>query len=361
MDISLAVLDSSPTPTYLFWQNIVLLHMTFSTHLRWCLILTAIIATGSMLLLEIQQHIVISDFLVRVLRLFLVISANWAIYRYFIQLRLKESGHWWHHLIGFFLGLLSTILFTLLFENLFPDSTRAEKIETDDILQFVLIFGIRSLALSLICFATAYSIITAYALQKTKLENEQLHRAHLDAKLGSLQQQISPHFLFNSLSTLKSMLDNPRPKEYIVKLSACYRYVLGIVGQHLTTLEQELEFAKAYLFVLNERFEDSLDVTIEVDPKDLSSRIPPLCLQLLIENAVKHNIASETHPLTVLIRSTGNSLVVKNNYQPKISHEERTGAGLNNIIERYELLRQPPVQIENTEGWFTVTLPLISK
>lgn len=187
-----------------------------------------------------------------------------------------------------------------------------------------------------------------------------LGQEHLRAQLISLQQQISPHFLFNSLSTLKTIATDQPTKNYVVQLASVYRYVLNFNQHYLTPLREEISFIRSYLYIMNERFEEALQVDLQISEDYMEMKVPPLSLQLLIENAIKHNMISPEQPLQItIITDATPALTVKNNFQPKKVAEEGTGIGLKNIMERYKLLSGKTVSIVQDKGEFSVTLPLL--
>lgn len=195
-------------------------------------------------------------------------------------------------------------------------------------------------------------------LTKTKNEN-------LETQLKLLKQEISPHFLFNSLNTLRCIATDNKTKSYITQLSNVYRYLLTnnkYKDEDLVLLKDELEFTNSYLYILKERFEDSLDIDINISQETLYMQIPPLALQVLIENATKHNVVSMDSPLSIYIYNEGEeTLVVKNNLQPKLSSEDSLGIGLDNIKKRYQLLSDKEIEIIKTDTDFTVKIPLIKR
>ncbi|MGY0034857.1 sensor histidine kinase [Pedobacter sp. NJ-S-72] len=154
---------------------------------------------------------------------------------------------------------------------------------------------------SIFTYIIIYNVQINIQLQKSKLENEMLKQAQLRAQLLSLQQQVSPHFLFNSLSTLKTIAKDQETKTYVLQLANVYRYLLNFNEHHLASVKDELAFMRSYLYILKERFEDALKISIHVPDEFLSYQIPTLSLQLLIENAVKHNIVSPEQPLHIRI------------------------------------------------------------
>lgn len=197
-------------------------------------------------------------------------------------------------------------------------------------------------------------------LQRSRLENEQLKQAQLRAQLLSLQRQVSPHFLFNSLSTLKTIAPDQGTKTYVIQLANVYRYLLSFNEHHLASVKDEIAFMKSYLYILQERFEQALEISIDVSDEFLSYNIPPLSLQLLIENAIKHNVVSPEQPLCIRIYTDQTpAIIIENGYQPKLSVEESTGKGLQNIKDRYHLLGGKEIRVLKNDNLFKVTLPLL--
>ncbi|MBE9586856.1 histidine kinase [Mucilaginibacter sp. JRF] len=218
-----------------------------------------------------------------------------------------------------------------------------------------------SFFLSMATYIVLNNLDTSEKLQQTKLENEQFKQAHLRAQLLSLQQQISPHFLFNSLSTLKTIATDDDTKNFVIQLSHVYRYLLNFNERQVSRLSEELAFIRSYLYILHQRFDTALQVSINVPERLMNCVIPPLSLQLLVENAIKHNAISPDQPLLLNVSINQNDeIVVENNYQPKKIPAESTGLGLQNINDRFRLMFNREIRIDHTSEKFTVTLPLIS-
>lgn len=199
------------------------------------------------------------------------------------------------------------------------------------------------------------------ALKNSVKKQEQLKRENVESQLEILKNQVKPHFLFNSLNTLASLIpeDSELAVDYVHNLAKVYRYVLEIKDKKLIPVAEELNCVKAYLFMLQIRFGENLIYKIKEKGLDHVDHIVPLSLQLLVENAVKHNVISSKKPLTILIEPKDNKLMVSNNLQPKIQVAKSTGTGLANIRSRYEILTNLSVQITKTANQFTVALPLI--
>ena len=193
-------------------------------------------------------------------------------------------------------------------------------------------------------------------------EAERLKKENLQTQLESLKQQVNPHFLFNSLSTLSSLVvEDPKQAErFIEELASVYRYLLQTNDQPLTTLEQELAFIRAYFHLLQMRFGSSVALDIAVDPRYTECLLPPLTLQLLVENAVKHNAALPHRPLRIRIYTDeALNLFVLNNLQKKVVTVPSNQTGLQNIATKYRLLKQADVVVRQTDTTFQVMIPLI--
>lgn len=199
--------------------------------------------------------------------------------------------------------------------------------------------------------------------KKALLDIERLKQENLAIQLTALRQQINPHFLFNALNVLKSGAQEPWVKNYVIKLSDIYRYILTHQNnRNLVGVSTELEFIEAYNFVLQERFGEALvietDLAYEVEDK----QIPILALQVLVENAVKHNIVSVKKPLRIQIYNDEDYITVRNNLQPRKRGWEQTeslGTGLLNLQDRYELLSQMGISVSEDANYFTVKIPMI--
>ncbi|GAB2476802.1 histidine kinase [Hymenobacter qilianensis] len=199
-------------------------------------------------------------------------------------------------------------------------------------------------------------------LQLEFLRAEQLQKESFQAQLEALKNQVNPHFLFNSLNVLGSLIykDQDQAVTFLHRLSGVYRSVLTHSDRLTVPLRAELELADAYIYLMKTRFGDTLDFQIDVPADKQVCEVPPAVLQLLIENAIKHNGATTNKPLRVRICVDQDQLVVENNRQPRLDAAPSTGLGLQNIINRYEHLTPKPVQIVPTDETFTVRLPLLS-
>ncbi|GAB3270745.1 hypothetical protein GCM10027347_41630 [Larkinella harenae] len=199
-------------------------------------------------------------------------------------------------------------------------------------------------------------------LEDLRVKGEQLKQEAVQSQFLALKNQVNPHFLFNSLSILSSLVETNTKLsvQYINRLSKVYRYILEQRNAERISLKSELEFVDSYLFLLNIRFADKLKVVIDMPESDKTRYgIAPLTLQLLIENAVKHNQMSSEKPLVVTIQKVDDYLVVRNGIQLRPQTEGSTGLGLQNIIGRYKLLTDKPVVVDRQADGFVVQIPLL--
>ena len=201
-----------------------------------------------------------------------------------------------------------------------------------------------------------------YSWREAAVNVEKLKREQLSSGYESLKNQVNPHFLFNSLNALTSLVhrDADMAERFIKKLSDVYRYVLDSQEKEVVDLKDELEFTEAYVFLQKIRHGDNLTVDINVTESCLMQQVPPLAVQMLIENAIKHNIVSQKRPLSIQVTDKEDSLVVTNDLQLRSGVENTTGLGLNNIKSRYEYLSNQSISIDKTEDKFIARIPLLS-
>lgn len=195
----------------------------------------------------------------------------------------------------------------------------------------------------MLIYLIQYALYSNRRTQEVSIQNQMLKTENLRAQFEMLRQQVNPHFLFNSLSTLRAMIHtgNDNSELFVMKLSEVYRQLLNKQEKELVTLKEELEFINDYSFMLFTRFENRLTIQIEVHDELMTRYLPTFSLQILLENSVKHNVISESKPLHIKIFNSGiDYLIVENNYQPKFSPEESSGFGLKNLIKRYELFNE---------------------
>ena len=213
-------------------------------------------------------------------------------------------------------------------------------------------------------YITAFILMLVYAfyfykeMQKSKVREANLQTENAKAKYSALKDQIDPHFLFNNLNVLYSLIDEntTNAKKFVKNLSTIYRYILEHKKNDLISLENEIDFATKYLELLKFRFEDSLIFDINITFKN--KEIVPLASQILLENAIKHNIITSNNPLNIEMFTTEEYLIVQNNFNPLNSEIEGTKHGLKSINERCKYLMNKEIIVENIDDKYTVKVPL---
>lgn len=221
----------------------------------------------------------------------------------------------------------------------------------------VLIYIVVNIIVVAVFEAWIFYIESDRAKQKADHLQEELSQI----KFEVLKSQINPHFMFNSLNVLSGLInkDVKKAQLFIDEFSHIYRYVLEMIEQPVATVNKELDFARSYLFLQQIRYGKDLSYTINIPADLLELLLPPLSLQVVLENATKHNIVNETKPLRIEIFNEGFYLVIKNNIQPKISREVSTGLGLKNLVKRYSMIsdKEPLFLVETIH--YIAKLPLI--
>lgn len=200
-------------------------------------------------------------------------------------------------------------------------------------------------------------------LEKIIREEEQTKQVMVQAQLDALRNQAQPHFFFNTLNTLRDIIDQnskDEAKEFVDKLSGVYRFILESGNVNLITLRDELKFSQAYIHIQSERFGDNLQVQWDIPETILDKMVVPMSIQLLLENAIKHNVVSRSKPLIIEISIKENHVCVTNKIQAKSTKLPSTKLGLKNIEQRYALISNQPIEIKNDGEFFTVHLPLLN-
>ncbi len=218
---------------------------------------------------------------------------------------------------------------------------------------------IRVLIWNVIYYWILFSQKISVDKKNAEIEARRANELALEAKLTSFREQLSPHFMFNALNTLSSMSHDVAVQNFIDKLAGVYRYLLITKEQKMVSVQEELNFSKQYWHILKERFGDAIELKISLVSNPQKLWMPPMTLQTLIENAIKHNKATLRTPLQVSIIEENDYIIVSNPIQPKTVVAESTGIGLQNLVERYQLLFDKEVVIVENEN-FIVKLPIIN-
>ncbi|MGD1961360.1 MAG: sensor histidine kinase [Fulvivirga sp.] len=247
-----------------------------------------------------------------------------------------------------------TVLMVLILKYAFQ-----ELLDTD--IGDFLTVSVMSVGISLLITFTMHTRSFLFSWRSLAIESERIKKEAISAKYEALKNQVNPHFLFNSLNALTNLVyeDADLSAKFIKKLSEVYRYVLETREKEVVSLEEELDFVKSFIFLQKIRHEGSLVFIIEkFDQRNVN--VVPLSVQMLVENALKHNVVSDDEPLIIRIYREGDFLTIENNLQKKnILKEESSGVGLANIKARYEMLSSGEVEVNEENHLFTVKLPLI--
>jgi sensor histidine kinase YesM len=266
-------------------------------------------------------------------------------------------------------GILATVLYTVpvvlginyiifvILQKMSLDQFFSERMVWIHLFYIILSLGVSS-------FMQARSFMVKWKqASKTEVTQQRIIAGTANAKFETLKNQIDPHFLFNSLNVLSSLIEeNPdNAQRFTTSLSKIYRYVLEQKDKELVSVAEELSFAKTYMNLLKMRFENSLFYELPETTINQEAKVVPLSLQLLLENTVKHNVVSEQKPLHIRIFIDGDYLAVQNDYQKKEVLQGRQGVGLQNIVDRYGIITKRKVLIEQNEQTFTVKIPILTK
>jgi hypothetical protein len=288
----------------------------------------------------------------------------------FINTFLDKKWDWLEQTnLRVYFGIIATIVYTVpvvlgidyvtfvVFQKLDPS-----KFFSPRMLWIHLFYIILTLGVSVFMHARSFMLNWKQA-SKSEVKQQKIIAGTANAKFETLKNQIDPHFLFNSLNVLSSLIEeNPEnAQRFTTSLSKIYRYVLEQKDKELVSVTEELSFAKTYMNLLKMRFENSLFYELPETIENPEAKVVPLSLQLLLENTVKHNVVSEQKPLHIRIFIEGDYLAIQNDYQKKEVLQSRQGVGLQNIVDRYSIITNRKVLIEQNEQTFTVRIPILTK
>lgn len=300
-------------------------------------------------------RIIFMRFLFNVLRTYLLV------FILFLYNRRKMSKTFSHPRKMFFTIAAGSLLITIsyVFLAFFADFVvlKREVPTTLDRIFFDML--IRDTLLALIVTLTSLLIKSITDQRDVFIENETLKTENLKGRFEALKNQMDPHFMFNSLNTLQSLIsiDTDKAEEYLQRLSCVLRY--SMQSKEVVRLGEELQYLQDYCHMMKMRYNENLKFNIEINPNLNDHLILPLTLQGLVENAIKHNVISTKKPLTITIKSVDNSfIIVSNNIQPKMEKERSNGIGLANLLERYRLKWDKEIVIRNDGSLFEVEIPL---
>lgn len=267
--------------------------------------------------------------------------------------------------LRFFFQLLLVVLYSLiyinatylLFKNYYTEFPPSQN-------QFILL-NIYGMLFLIPVLSIQFGLLFLQKWKRAIVEQEKLKQEQARSELITLRSHLSPHFLFNNLNILSSLIEveNHAAQEYLDRFAEVYRYVLKNRDVELIALREEMQFLDSYNYLLHQRFSNGLQIDIQVEDHYREYFVPPLALQMLLENALKHNKLSEEQALEVKVfASEGPVLIIQNNLQPRaVPEHEKTGMGLENIRRRYLLSTHQNIDITQSESIFRVTLPLIKR
>jgi hypothetical protein len=261
--------------------------------------------------------------------------------------------------------VFASVILTLISVAILSDSFFAfKRLLSDSPVQksFNLLYTARDILTGIVVLSGILFIKTVYDKQAIRIENEKLKRENLLTQYESLKNQVSPHFLFNSLTALKELIsqDTVNAQHYINHLSVVLRYTLQSNQSQTRTLKEEIEVADSYIFLLKVRYGNNILIDKQIDEKYNYHRLPPLAVQTLLENAVKHNEISKRHPLAITIETKRDgTLRINNMIQERNSPEYSSGVGLSNLVKQYMFLSGKEILISRKNNEFLVEMPLL--
>ncbi|RYF92663.1 MAG: histidine kinase, partial [Chitinophagaceae bacterium] len=225
----------------------------------------------------------------------------------------------------------------------------------------MLMVEVRGILINLVFYMFLHLVQQNYENQAVNMELEQIRSDNLGAQYELLKQQVNPHFLFNSLNTLKAMVEtgDRDSVDFILKLSDFYRFTLESRKMDLIQVSEEMEIVKAYLFLQAARFEGGFTFQNDLDEATLKTHIPPFTLQLLVENCIKHNVVSLEKPLEIRLYNEQDKIIIRNKIRRKSGGQNSLGVGLENIQLRYDHLLGEQIEILNDGTFFQIKLPVI--
>jgi hypothetical protein len=274
--------------------------------------------------------------------------------RYFPWLKYGKKRFFTHLAIGIFYSVNIINIAYLIFKIVFTE----EPPTTEQII----VTNVYGTVLFVPFFSIYFSLYFLNSWQETELEMEKFQKESMRTQLATLKNHLDPHFLFNNLNILSSLIDKNRDmsQEFLVRFAQVYRTMLLTKVEDLISLEDEMDFIKSYIFLIRPRFEENIQFDINIDEEAYFSMLPPLTIQLLIENAVKHNIITEERPLKISINASTTRLEITNTlYEKPAELISKSGTGIKNIKERYRYFTDEELIFEKNKTNYRVSLPLM--
>jgi sensor histidine kinase YesM len=270
------------------------------------------------------------------------------------------SSSWFKRvLVDILMIIIISVIAALVFSLLFTQS-KSENQQTFNLVATYFTFSF----IACMTFVLLIEAVVFFNEREAYLKkNEKLIRENLETKFEALKNQINPHFLFNNLNVLSSLVykDPKQADRFIVEFSNIYRYILDMQNETTVTVEKEMKFLDSYIYLLEQRFKNSLHINKNVSSQSLDKTLPPLTMQLLMENVIKHNSISPNDPLEVKILDEKDTLFFSNKIMLRQQHTASSGIGLSNIRERYALISTRMPVFSDSNGYFTAKIPLLNK
>ncbi|WNJ17287.1 histidine kinase [Pontibacter sp. G13] len=261
----------------------------------------------------------------------------------------------------FFIQLLLSTLYSLLVINLTYWMFMRIFQDVTPLMEQFLVLNVYGLILMAPIFSVNVVMFVMMKWKQSMLLSEKLKQENIQSRLESLRSHVDPHFLFNSLNILSSLIDKDADaaQDFLSSFSEVYRYVLKNKQEELVPLSRELQFIDAYVFMLRQRFRDQMQIEMDIPPAANRKMIPPMAVQMLVENAIKHNKASDKQPLLIRMYVEDGYLIVQNTYRPLAKKPAGANSGLDNLRKRYGYLSSRDIEILPIEDYFTVKIPLL--
>jgi hypothetical protein len=269
----------------------------------------------------------------------------------------SRFGNW-----RFFIQMVLGIAYLLFLINLIYYIIKTSLTTTPPVWEQMIVVNFWGAVIFIPIFSLYFSLHFLKHWRTSELEAEKNQKESMRSQLDSLKNHLDPHFLFNNLNILASLIekDKTASRTFIQKFAEVYRSLLRAKSDDLILLSEELDFVEAYMYLIRVRFEEHIQISTSIKINTKNKMLPPLTLQMLLENVIKHNLITETQPLQIeILESEGNYLVVRNNLHIKVDYQSAEGSGLENIKKRYAHFTEQPVTIVKTEIHFEVSIPLL--
>jgi len=276
-------------------------------------------------------------------------------YNFFWKKWLTKKGSRYYWLVNLLTNLLLVITLTVLIEVLAVLMFNIRAV----VVYFILYF-FRNAVIGVVVVLVAHVVDLIEELKQERIEVLLLQNQNAETELAALKNQLDPHFLFNTLTTLSSLVRNNSKETvpFIDHMADSFRYMLENRSQKVVTIRDEISFLRSYLFMMQKRFEEGLEIEIDVRQEHLERTVPQFALQVVVENAIKHNIISPKNPLRIHLKSDDTYINVRNSLRKKQS-TQGYGIGLDNLAQRYWLTGKKKIKVSKGEDFFEVCLPLL--